>query len=576
MARGGLPRRRLDQQRTPMDSGPLGPGTSGTFKGRLVIIYGPTGAISGLFEYAPGTTPKLGNPPVYSITNSNFDPFGNAVRSGGATSYALGNPNNFVQVNNAAVQFSTSTGGAILEMLSGLFQITSNDVYVNGTTFVAPTNDTSGNSDTTNIAAALAQGCCVLAASATPYYTNGPIRMLTNSTLEGNGAVIKPGSNFSAGGSGMVILDSSTVTGTLVRDVTLLDNYAAHDAVTNGVYYSTSTSVPNNKLRGVTARGFLGNGIVCTASAGSASAHLTDCFAYGNMGDGFQLTSDQLVINCEAGFNFGHGFHLLSGASNVYLANCLAWYSGVNPQTSIWPASGTSCGYFLEAPTQYSHLVGCHAQQNGLHGYAIGATSGTAGFCYECSVTGCGADTNSAYGAGNVGSGIFVSGVQSCVIANNVGGNNGGLSPGSQLWGIQAPGGLVATLFHGNTIFGSSAAPNSIASRWNTLTLINGWAVGTGATPKWSFTDTPPNTVLLIGTLDGSAATSNVFAIMPASGVGLPVRPQHGPQMFPLNDTTLAAAGQFFGQVDTSGNLTVQGGTIANKYTFNGSYSIDL
>lgn len=79
MAWGGLPRRRLDQVRQPMGGGPLGPGTPNTFIGRIVVVYGPAGAVTGVFVYAPGTTPKLGNPPVAWMTESAKDPYGNAV-----------------------------------------------------------------------------------------------------------------------------------------------------------------------------------------------------------------------------------------------------------------------------------------------------------------------------------------------------------------------------------------------------------------------------------------------------------------------------------------------------------------
>lgn len=574
MAWGGLPRRRLDQFRRPAE-GAMAAASPSVIRARQVIVYGPNG--SGIFVYSG--TPAHGNL-IYSIAAAGgTDPYGNAYPPG-ATTY-LGNPPNQLYTNMFAGGLLFNGGSPIAGInlnqsgANGQLFITSvNPVVLQGSSFVAPSGDTSGVSDRKAINTALARGFCVT--GATPgintYLIDQPLVLPTGATWEGGNAIIAPAAGFA--GAGMLTLASGAVQNTTVSDVTFLDSYTIAGPL-DGVHYITSNSVPNNSLRRVVCRGFTGYGFYIQATSNSASCHLNDCVAYGNFLDGFLLSSDQLVSNCEAGFNMGHGFHLAAGASNVYLANCLAWYSGVNPQTSVWPASGVSCGYFLDAPTQYSHLTGCHAQQNGLHGYAVGATSGTAGFCYECSITGCGADTNSAYGAGGVGSGIFVSGVQSCVIANNVGGNNGGLAPGSQLWGIQAPGGLVATLFHGNTIFGSSAAPSQIASRWHTLTLINGWAVGTGATPKWTFADTPANTILLAGSLDGAAATSNIFAVMPGSGVGLPVRPA-STQMFPLNDTTLAAAGQFFGQVDAAGNLTVQGGTLVNRYTFNGSYSIDL
>jgi hypothetical protein len=57
-------------------------GSSNVFRGRLVIVFGPSGTVSGIFVYTPGTTPGPGNPPVVSITESSTDPFGNAVSGG--------------------------------------------------------------------------------------------------------------------------------------------------------------------------------------------------------------------------------------------------------------------------------------------------------------------------------------------------------------------------------------------------------------------------------------------------------------------------------------------------------------
>jgi hypothetical protein len=541
--------------------------TGGVVVANKVIIAGPGG---GLFVYSG--TPKNGNL-IYSISaTADTDPYGNAYRSG-ATSYA--SSTTFVQVDTGSIQFQTPFGNALIDLTSGAsgeLQITGGfrPVLVNGTSFVAASGDTTGNTDSAAIAQALTTGQCTLANGATPYYVNGPVAMPSNAVLDGGGATIRPGSGYGSGVTGLLTLASSTVTGTLVRDLVLLDNYTV--ATINGVYYSTSTSVPDNQLRHVRAQGFLGSGFVLTATAGSASAHATNCVAYGNMGDGFQLTSDQLVTACEAGFNFGHGFHLLSGASNVYLANCLAWYSGVNPQTSIWPASGTSCGYFLEAPTQYSHLVGCHAQQNGLHGYALGATSGTAGFCYQLSIAGCGADTNSSYGAGGVGSGMFVSGIQESVITGFIGDNNGGLSPGSQLWGIQAPGGLVKVLFTGNSAKGT-AGRSQIASRWTAMTMLNSWTNNAGfAVAQYSLTDSPPNTVEIIGAVAANAATAVTFAQLPAG-----FRPA-SVQGFALGSNGGGIAGSTPNlRCDTAGNLSVNNATVpsAATFIFHGFISLD-
>ena len=91
----------------PLNAPPAGaavpgiqPGTSGIDLARVVIVFGPAGTISGVFEYEPGTAPGPGNPPVVAITASTTDPYANPIpggsvprivvqQSGGTGPYAL-------------------------------------------------------------------------------------------------------------------------------------------------------------------------------------------------------------------------------------------------------------------------------------------------------------------------------------------------------------------------------------------------------------------------------------------------------------------------------------------------------
>src|SRR5581483_1572653 len=78
------------------------PGDSGLDLAQIVIIFGPSGTISGLFEYEPGTTPGLGNPPVVAITASTTDPYGNPLPTGGIPSVlvqAVGGTGPYVIIN---------------------------------------------------------------------------------------------------------------------------------------------------------------------------------------------------------------------------------------------------------------------------------------------------------------------------------------------------------------------------------------------------------------------------------------------------------------------------------------------
>ena len=79
---GGQTPPRADQQYQSAQPVPVAPGTSNVVRARLVLVFGPTGTINGVFQYAAGTTPGPGNPPIASITNSLTDPYGNATKQG--------------------------------------------------------------------------------------------------------------------------------------------------------------------------------------------------------------------------------------------------------------------------------------------------------------------------------------------------------------------------------------------------------------------------------------------------------------------------------------------------------------
>jgi hypothetical protein len=57
------------------------PNSSGVIVARQVIVFGPAGNATGVFVYAPGTTPGLGNPPITWESSGLVDPFGNVLPS---------------------------------------------------------------------------------------------------------------------------------------------------------------------------------------------------------------------------------------------------------------------------------------------------------------------------------------------------------------------------------------------------------------------------------------------------------------------------------------------------------------
>ena len=85
---GGQPPPRPDQQYQGSQGGAVAAGSTNVVRAREVIVSGPTGAVVGVFVYAAGTTPGLGNEPVGSMTNQTSDPFGNPTEPG-TTGYAV-------------------------------------------------------------------------------------------------------------------------------------------------------------------------------------------------------------------------------------------------------------------------------------------------------------------------------------------------------------------------------------------------------------------------------------------------------------------------------------------------------
>jgi hypothetical protein len=72
----------------PQPAPGVGPSSGQVTRARVVIVSGPTGTVSGVFVYAPGTIPGPGNTPIAAMTASATDPFGNDVQPGDAS--ALG------------------------------------------------------------------------------------------------------------------------------------------------------------------------------------------------------------------------------------------------------------------------------------------------------------------------------------------------------------------------------------------------------------------------------------------------------------------------------------------------------
>lgn len=106
---------------------------------------------------------------------------------------------------------------------------------------------------------------------------------------------------------------------------------------------------------------------------------------------------------------------------------------------------------------------------------------------------------------------------------------------------------------------------------WHPMTLINGWGQIGGNVPA-AYRLTPMNEVEVIGTLSGGSASSPTFYTLPPFGLF----PAHQQSFWVA--ATGSVAGNYYGQCDTSGNLTIQataGGTYKTTLTFHGFIAVD-
>lgn len=105
-------------------------GTVNIFRGRLVIVFGPSGAVNGVFIYNPGTTPGAGNGPVLSGTESGTDPYTNAVQAGWVA-YSSPGSGTWAALAGGALRLNFPamfSAGTVTEPAAGELQIASGSV----------------------------------------------------------------------------------------------------------------------------------------------------------------------------------------------------------------------------------------------------------------------------------------------------------------------------------------------------------------------------------------------------------------------------------------------------------------
>jgi hypothetical protein len=106
------------------------PNSSGVIVARQVIVFGPAGNASGVFVYAPGTTPGLGNPPITWESSGLIDPFGNVLPSttgvAGTGTFQAGDT-----VINTSGEFVYSAAPALGDLIAAIANAAGTDTFTN-------------------------------------------------------------------------------------------------------------------------------------------------------------------------------------------------------------------------------------------------------------------------------------------------------------------------------------------------------------------------------------------------------------------------------------------------------------
>jgi hypothetical protein len=158
---------------------------AGTLRARIVIVFGTGG---GIYLYSP--VPGAGNL-VASITNSNTDPFGNHTLAGGYANYNNAASGAILYATTSIAFFSGSlaagwTGGTAVPAIS--FTAGTLNFPMGGTdnfTFLVPSGDVTGATDTANITAVLGVAVIQLAPSA--YYFDAAWAPVSGTKILGAG-----------------------------------------------------------------------------------------------------------------------------------------------------------------------------------------------------------------------------------------------------------------------------------------------------------------------------------------------------------------------------------------------------
>ena len=431
-------------------------------------------------------------------------------------------------------------------------------------TVLNPSGDTTGVTDSANIASLLATTGTVLFQPGT-FYIDAPITPDSFQLVQGYGygTLIETGSSFT--GSYMIQLAHPATTAEVtIRGLRL---YPSANSITGvgGVQLDNTGFSPSGLIPNDTGH-LLEN--VFVVLAGADSFHFDNsvrnllvkrCDSYNAAGYGFYIgnsggagsgCTDSQFTDCTAGHSASHGFYILD-ANNMF-TSCKAWGSGYSGALTGGTISGTTqCGFEVVS-TEKNTFVGCQAQQNALHGFDLQSA-------FQVTVSGCDSDANGAGTGVSTGVGINIDTSTQCTIVGNCGIGTLAGQPGNQIYGIQASGGCSGTWIAANSVTGTSttfhtgAGGNLYSVLDNTnitdFTHLNNFRIG--SPQLYAGTSTVPvsnGTTITVGRGQGSyvlTSTGNVTGLILSIG-GLSA----GQTVVLINTTsntmTFAAAGTSF------------------------------
>lgn len=308
--------------------------------------------------------------------------------------------------------------------------------------FIQPSTDMSGTTDTLAINNALAAGNWVQLGKGTYYVSNLLLESYSGLIGVSTSTIVKGVS----GTTGYVVALKTPASSqrTMLRDFSIDANQTSLGAVNlDNTGFGTAIdplhTIDNVVVISCGADAFHFDNSMRELRVARTYVHYSVGFAY-YIGAG---CTDSRFEAMTSGPSNLHGFEII-GNNNLFV-NIKAFYAGYNGST--W--DDTQSGIHLNG-CAYVTIVSSGGQQNGLHGIFLdGAT--------YCSVTGNETDTNNS-GGGTTGCGIYVNASTYCTVMGNVGGNNGILSPGAQVYGVAVNGVNTGTWIGMNTVQGTAAS----------------------------------------------------------------------------------------------------------------------